>query len=1558
MKGGCWMESPKWGGAVRFFCLAGLFLVVISSPTASAWSFPFSIPLLSASDGGCELSIDVEPSPVEAGTVATYTIHLKNSGFEALNDVSVTDNFGQAGFIARLPGGEYFDVARTTPPLESSIALKAFAFSGREEISRAEATVEVGPSGEGLSAAEAEPMAEKDQTLMIMSASPAIDLVVGADPKAVLPGGETTALMTVTNRGSVPLRGVAISAPGWTVEAGDLEPGESKTFSRALTVAEDLSAEVTAAGTTDGGETAFARGLLEVATVRKDLTVTVISSPASSGQPATTEYRLKNDGEMVFSRVTLKDGDGATLGILPRLGPGESESLIRTSADEAGGITEVTALSPEGETVIGEVVVQPAPRASAADLPTTGSVSARTGELAGFDAMPGFEEMDMEPAFSDLSSGFDGFGTPTEPRGGPSAEVSQPQGSAFEAGFGGFNIDFDFGDFGFGDIFGGGGGAPPAPAEDNVEKPETGSPELVVTLQANRTLVHKGDLVGYRCTAVNRGTLALADVTLQCGGRTATAPRLAPGDGLPLEGAMMVEGPLNLTASATAEGPLADEASIEIGVVSPDLSVQVAQDPERICRGQRVSISVRLENVGDDPLSEVRVTDSLGEIGKIPALKPGEARTLMRNSTIGESFDDQVAVVAIDSTGSRLERSASLTFQLAEPGLNLTVDPLNVVAYPGETVEAVWTIRNTGEVDLVDVTFEGGESRFRLTAVAAGGSTPVSSTYFAEESRAVSGGAEGKTLGSETVSSTASFEMRVISPGISLNVNPLEVEASPGLVFNLTCLITNSGDDPLREVVLSERGLGALEKIGRLEPGDFRVVDLGFFAESNTTLELEACGIDSRGKAWNDSREVAVTLASANIDLSVRAEPSETNSGGSVNVVATVENRGDVPIFSTFIMGSSLGHMGTIDYVSPGSRRTLEREIVVSGEIEEEITAEGFTKDGASVRDQAILEVGLIEVPPPVEEVAAKPDVLPAPGSSSAAEEVAPPNASDISLVQEDASSEITGLMDRLRDILERIRLKKDGSKETMDSASSETTMPTGSEAAFSSSALPTASPTSSSTEWSGYGTHEASPTSFDGAVSEGAEYDYSAAGPISEDLSPRRPSPEMAGCSYSAEGIASSYMSSPWISASDPASAYLSSPSASPGTWAYAFTGGGPSISPTSPAGISANLAGSATAARYEPSDPRSVSEGGVAESGASVEVSGQGELLAISPGYAEAAASAGSPSTDGPFASTSPSENFRLVIGDLGEIEVDRPPRIIDVGAFPPEPTAWTPVVVAVHASDDMGISSVEMLWDSPTTSVSRMDLSDVTKISSSRMVLEEGDAKDGYWSYEIPGQAPGTYMAVFVKVSDGERWAEDGPYILFWSTAAPESEAVPPTEEPPAEDDRGERGFETTKGNGMLFVESTTVVGRGDVSIKNEVREESARYKEELDGYGSIEMQSEKVINKGNPVVNISDSRLLVFDQGYLKGFKVMQSPAFHGGMGASVTEQFSATTLEKSETGTLSSANRSEHTLLFNTQQAFEGLWGTKTEYSNFNKKIKAKQELNGTFETQKRISFED
>ncbi|HII07661.1 MAG TPA: hypothetical protein HA349_10220 [Methanotrichaceae archaeon] len=1577
------------------------------------------------------MSLDLDQPLVGYGSSVTYTLHLKNSGLEALTDISVTDNFGQAGFLARLPKGESFDLTRTTPPLKSSTQLKVVANSGGEEICRAEATVQVGLPEDDFSIPElefAEPMAWEDQTLNIMSASPEIELVVGADPNAVQPGEKTTVRMTVTNRCSQPLRDVEITGPGWTVEAGDLKPDESKTYSRTLTIAEDISTDLTATGTADGGETATDQERLEVSTVSSDLSVTVIYTPASSDRPATTEYRLKNEGVEVLSRVTLKDGRGDTLGILPQLGPGESKSLTGTANKDTSGPIEVTAVSPEGKTATGEVIVQPAttrPGTTTVQQPTSKSSSSksssRTFESMGFGTETQFDEMDLELNFDEIGPDLDIFGTTSEASGlkeSRSADGPELQDISSDAGFGNFDMGFDFGDFEFGkssDLV--------TTSTGSKTETETGSPNLVVTLQVNRTQVHKGEMVRYRCTAVNRGTASLDDVEIRCGEKTATSPHLAPGDGLPLEGAMRADGSLNLTAAALASGPdgskLTDEAFLQIKVVSPDLKIEVSKDPEEICRGQRVSIVVRLENSGDDALSDVRVADALGEIGKISVLEPGEARTLMRNSTLDESLEDVVRVIAIDSTGSRLQRSKTLNFELLEPSLDLTVDPRKAAAYPGEAVEVVWTIRNTGETDLVDVTFEGeGASQFRLPAVAAGGSTPISSTYFADRSREVTGRAEGRTTGSETVSDTAAFEIRMISPGISLNVKPSEVEACPEKVFNLSCLVTNSGDDLLKDVILSEKSLGTLEKIGRLEPGDFKVVTIDFFAETNTTFRLEVKGTDSRGKTWTDSQNVAMKLVSANIELSVRADPPETTPGSTVNVVCTVENQGNVPIFSTFIMGRSLEHLGTIDYISPGSSRKLEKEIEVSEEIEDEITAEGFTRDRTSVKDQEILQVRLIEPQPPYEKV------IPAEVSESASTsaagivakearevgvaetkyqeevglgEMVNKSKAGASEIRENDSSNITGLMNRLREILEKIRLNKQSSAKTTDATSSESTMPAGSEPASYSGAPPSASLPGTPTQWAGYGTHEGdtntSPLSPDDAILEGAGYTlstevpptvpatsetgpgttagyaYSDGGPTSGNLSSLGPSPETAGYSYSAEGLSSSYLSSPWISpgyagyaysASDPASAYLSSPWTSPGSAGYASSDSGPFSALTSPAGILPTLAGSATPTSYDNADTRSASEASpkVAESKASTEYSSRHRYSEVSPGYAEAAAPAGSLSLDSPSQSKSPSKNIKLVIGDPSTLEVDHPPRIIDVGAFPPEPTTWSPVVVAVHASDDIGIKSVDMLWDTPSTAVSRLDLADITKINSQKMELEEGDLKEGYWSYEIPGQAAGTYMAVFIKVSDGERWAEDGPYILFWSGTASENEAVQPAaQETTAEDGRRGKTVENQK-NGMLFVESTTVIGRGDVSIKNEFRESNARYKEELDGRGSIEMKSEKTINKGNPIVNITDCRLLVFDQGYLKGFKVMQSPNFHGGMGASVTERFNATTLEKSETGTISSVNRSENTLLFNTQQAFEGIWGTNTEYSNFNKKIKARQQLTGTFETQKKITFED
>ncbi len=86
--------------------------------------------------------------------------------------------------------------------------------------------------------------------------------------------------------------------------------------------------------------------------------------------------------------------------------------------------------------------------------------------------------------------------------------------------------------------------------------------------------------------------------------------------------------------------------------------------------------------------------------------------------------------------------------------------------------------------------------------------------------------------------------------------------------------------------------------------------------------------------------------------------------------------------------------------------------------------------------------------------------------------------------------------------------------------------------------------------------------------------------------------------------------------------------------------------------------------------------------------------------------------------------------------------------------------------------------------------------------------------------------------------------------------------------------------------------------------------------------------------------------------------MGHPAFDGGMGASVTERFNLTHVDRSETSSVSSASYANNTLNFKTEQAFNGTWDIQTKYARFFKKIKADQQYTGSFQTQKEIQFQD
>ncbi|VVB68994.1 Uncharacterised protein [uncultured archaeon] len=289
----------------------------------------------------------------------------------------------------------------------------------------------------------------------------------------------------------------------------------------------------------------------------------------------------------------------------------------------------------------------------------------------------------------------------------------------------------------------------------------------------------------------------------------------------------------------------------------------------------------------------------------------------------------------------------------------------------------------------------------------------------------------------------------------------------------------------------------------------------------------------------------------------------------------------------------------------------------------------------------------------------------------------------------------------------------------------------------------------------------------------------------------------------------------------------------------------------------------------------------------------------------------------------------------------------RILDVSAAPSQPAAGEPVKVTVHIQSQAGIKSASLKYGLADAPLTRQDMLGVDRIYDSSLALESGSSQDGYWSCNLPGKAAGTYLVLSVWMTNGASKAEGGPYMLHWSTV-----------NTAGQDNSANRAVYSGSGKGMLFIESSSVKGRGEVSIKDTIQGSTLHYNEKMIGNGSINMESMRCIDRKTALDSFTEQKDLVFTGGLLKGHQTVESPTFHGGLGASVTERFNLSHVDRSETSSVSSASIANNTLTFKTDQAFDGTWNIQTKYAKFYKKIKADQQYTGSFQTQKSIKFQD
>jgi len=181
---------------------------------------------------------------------------------------------------------------------------------------------------------------------------------------------------------------------------------------------------------------------------------------------------------------------------------------------------------------------------------------------------------------------------------------------------------------------------------------------------------------------------------------------------------------------------------------------------------------------------------------------------------------------------------------------------------------------------------------------------------------------------------------------------------------------------------------------------------------------------------------------------------------------------------------------------------------------------------------------------------------------------------------------------------------------------------------------------------------------------------------------------------------------------------------------------------------------------------------------------------------------------------------------------------------------------------------------------------------------------------------------------------------------------------------------------------FCESQLVEGSGYLDLKTSVLDKKLAmdYQNRIFGEGDIGLESAQAYSQEpnkltRPIKNCSDpngttlqklnffenTKLVYAGPTPLVGSRSIRSLERYGGIGADIHENFSARRMEADQTMFLAQTSNStiRRTVGSNTQNSFEGMWGTESSlHKTFYSDIKRREKFAGEFEIQRELKFHE
>lgn len=496
-------------------------------------------------------------------------------------------------------------------------------------------------------------------------------------------------------------------------------------------------------------------------------------------------------------------------------------------------------------------------------------------------------------------------------------------------------------------------------------------------------VVHEGDTVTYTVTITNN-----ANVPMKITDIDDSLFAVLPSDCAGLIGDVLAVGAsTSCTYTATATGPRNNVVDVDavddvlkdpvkgaandsdetyLTTIDPSLTVDKSASVETAYGGDTVTYSFLVTNTGDVTLTNITVVDDLlGNIGTIASLAAGASTTLTKTyavpegATVVNNHVDACAPDPLFPNDPTQDVCGDDDHELPVINPDLTLDKSvnddpddSVTVRVGDDLNYTITITNTGDVELEITgltdsqhpTLPASCAALIGTVLAPAGEEgdSVSCSYTDTASVDVTNlavvtaidtevGREGEELTRQD-----DTDVDVIDPRVSI-VKTGAALAREGDVVTYTFVVTNTGDVPLVDLVVTDDILGTIGTVsGPLAPGASTTLTKTYTvpagaADITNVAEVCAEPVPNVGDpVCNDDDHVLDRIHPA-ITIDKTANPTTVNNGGGpVTYTYVVTNTGDVTLTNVTVTDDILGLIGTIPSLAPGASATLTKTVDVT----------------------------------------------------------------------------------------------------------------------------------------------------------------------------------------------------------------------------------------------------------------------------------------------------------------------------------------------------------------------------------------------------------------------------------------------------------------------------------------------------------------------------------------------------------------------------------------------------------------------------------------------------